>query len=206
MSASANDGRNIRIFVVDDDRLILATLTSDLDRAGYIVESFEDGLKALEAYKKSPPDLVLMDIRMPEMDGIDTAKAMLEFEYRPILILSAYDDADTVKNSISSGIAGYLVKPLHPSQLIPSIETSLVRSKDVDKLLKNNTDLVGNTEKNRLISTAVGIIMERSNLGREHAFTRLRDAARSQRRTMMDVSRELVEAVSKANETCEKLV
>jgi AmiR/NasT family two-component response regulator len=206
MAVLEKSEQNTRVFVVDDDRLILATLTSDLDRAGYTVESFEDGFGALAAYKKSPPDLVLMDIRMPKMDGIETAKAMLEFEYRPILILSAYDDVDTVTSSISSGIAGYLVKPLHPSQLIPSIETSLVRSKDVDKLMKNNKDLVGNTEKNRLISTAVGILMERSNLGREHAFTRLRDAARSQRRTMMDVSQELVEAVSKANETCEKLV
>ena len=78
MSAAAKDDQIIRIFVVDDDRLILATLTSDLDRAGYTVESFEDGFGALEAYKKSPPDLVLMDIRMPKMDGIETAKAMLE--------------------------------------------------------------------------------------------------------------------------------
>jgi len=191
------------IFVVDDDRLVLATLSSDLERAGYDIKSFESGVSALEAFKQSPPDLVLLDIRMPGMDGIETAKEMLTLDYRPILILSAYDDFDTVSNSIASGVVGYLVKPLQPSQLIPAIETSLARSKDVDKLLRNNDVLVNNTEKNRLISTAVGIMMERAKLGREQAFEKLRSFARSQRRPLVDVSEELVQAIVTANKTSE---
>ena len=190
------------IFVVDDDRLVLTTLSSDLDRAGYTVESFESGLSALDAYKKSPPDLVLLDIRMPEMDGIEAAQAMLEIAYRPILILSAYDDTETVNGSIEVGVSGYLVKPLQPSQLVPTIETTLARSRDIGKLLKNNDDLVSNTEKNRMISTAVGIIMERSGVGRDHAFSNLRNVARTQRRPMLDISTELVDAVSTVNEAC----
>ena len=117
------------IFVVDDDRLVLATLSSDLQRAGYEVRSFESGISAIEAYKQSQPDLVLLDIRMPGMDGIEIANEMLRFEFRPILILSAYDDVDIVGKSIASGVSGYLVKPLQPSQLIPAIETSIT-SKD----------------------------------------------------------------------------
>lgn len=190
------------IFVVDDDRLVLTTLSSDLDRAGYTVKSFESGLSALEAYKESPPDLVLLDIRMPEMDGIEAAGAMLKIAYRPILILSAYDDNEIVKGSIDVGVSGYLVKPLQPSQLVPTIETTLARSRDVGKLLKNNDDLVSNTEKNRLISTAVGIIMERSKVSRDQAFFRLRDVARTQRRPLGDISKDLVEKNSIANETC----
>ena len=192
------------IFVVDDDRLVLTTLSADLMRSDYLVRSFEDGRSALEAYKESPPDLVLLDIRMPEMDGIQTARAMLEIAYRPILILSAYDDHDTVSSTIETGVSGYLVKPLQPSQLVPMIESTLARSSDIGKLLKNNDDLVKNTERHRMISTAVGIIMERAGLGREQAFSNLRDAARSERRPLIELSQELVEAVSTANETCPK--
>ena len=199
---SDNNKQSSTIFVVDDDRLVLTTLSSDLDRAGYTVESFENGLSALEAYKKSPPDLVLLDIRMPEMDGIEAAGAMLKIAYRPILILSAYDDNETVKNSIGVGVSGYLVKPLQPSQLVPTIETTLARSRDIGKLLKNNDDLVSNTEKNRLISTAVGIIMERSKVSRNQAFISLRGVARTQRRPLGDISKELVEAISSSNEMC----
>jgi two-component system, response regulator PdtaR len=189
------------IFVVDDDRLVLATLSSDLQRAGYEVRSFESGISAIEAYKQSQPDLVLLDIRMPGMDGIEIAKEMLRFEFRPILILSAYDDADIVGKSIASGVSGYLVKPLQPSQLIPAIETSIARSKDVDKLLKNNNNLVSNTEKNRLISTAVGILMERAKMDRDQAFDNLRRFARSQRRPLAEISEDLVKAISTANQT-----
>lgn len=199
---NSNDvSRRPKIFVVDDDRLVLATLSADLGRAGYEVKSYENGISAIDAYKQSLPDLVLLDIRMPEMDGIETAREMLSFEYRPILILSAYDDVDTVNGSIASGVSGYLVKPLQASQLIPAIETSLARSKDVGKLLKNNNDLVSNTEKNRLISTAVGIMMERSRLGREQAFEKLRNFARSQRRPLAEISEELVDAIGTANKT-----
>lgn len=189
------------IFVVDDDRLVLATLSTDLQRAGYEVRSFESGISAIEAYKQSQPDLVLLDIRMPGMDGIEIATEMLRFEFRPILILSAYDDVDIVGKSIASGVSGYLVKPLQPSQLIPAIETSIARSKDVDKLLKNNNNLVSNTEKNRLISTAVGIMMERAKMDRDQAFDNLRRFARSQRRPLAEISEELVKAISTANLT-----
>ena len=189
------------IFVVDDDRLVLATLSSDLQRAGYEVRSFESGISAIEAYKQSQPDLVILDIRMPGMDGIEIAKEMLRFEFRPILILSAYDDVDIVGKSIASGVSGYLVKPLQPSQLIPAIETSIARSKDVDKLLKNNNNLVSNTEKNRLISTAVGILMERAKMDRDQAFDNLRRFARSQRRPLAEISEDLVKAISTANQT-----
>lgn len=189
------------IFVVDDDRLVLATLSSDLQRAGYEVRSFESGISAIEAYKESQPDLVLLDVRMPGMDGIEIATEMLRFEFRPILILSAYDDVDIVGKSIASGVSGYLVKPLQPSQLIPAIETSIARSKDVDKLLKNNNNLVSNTEKNRLISTAVGILMERAKMDRDQAFDNLRRFARSERRPLVEISEELVKAISTANQT-----
>jgi len=135
---SGNEKRSSRIFVVDDDRLVLTTLSSDLIRAGYVVESFEDGLHALEAYKKSPPDLVLLDIRLPTMDGIEVTKAMLEIACRPILILSAYDDSETVNGSIEAGISGYLVKPLQSTQIFPVIETALARFHDAGKLLNIN--------------------------------------------------------------------
>lgn len=118
-----------RVLLVDDDPVILNTLSTGLNEAGYAVEACSDAHCAVEHYGKSPPDLAVLDIGLPDMSGTDLAKKLLKQEYRPILVLSSYGDLDIVKQAILSGVEGYLVKPLSVSQLIPSLETSLARFK-----------------------------------------------------------------------------
>jgi len=188
-----------RIMVVDDDRLVLATLVQGLAARGYDVSAFSAGDEALEAYRRKPPDLVLLDVRMPGLDGIETARLMLEHEHRPILMLSAYDDQSIVRDLVSLGVSGYLVKPIEVNQLVPSIEATLARFSEIRALIQNSENLREGLEQNRVISTAVGILMERASLGQDQAFERLRRLARDQRRALRDVATDIVEAMSLVN-------
>jgi response regulator NasT len=191
--------RKKRILLVDDDRLVLATLRQGLADRGYEVDGFDNGPEALESYRKTPPDLVVLDVRMPGKGGPETARAMLQCAHRPILMLSAYDDRAAVKEAVALGAAGYLVKPIEVNQLIPSIEATLARFAETNALLQNSANLREGMEQNRAISTAVGIVMERAGLSQDQAFERLRQLARKQQRALRDVARDLVEAVSSIN-------
>jgi len=191
--------RGRRIVVVDDDRLVLATLVQGLAARGYDVTAFPGSDEALEAYRQKPPDLVLLDVRMPGIDGIETARRMLAHEHRPILMLSAYDDQPIVRDAVSIGVSGYLVKPIEVNQLIPTIEATLARFAEIRALVQNSENLREGLDQNRVISTAVGILMERANLGQDQAFERLRRLARDQRRALRDVASDIIEALTLVN-------
>lgn len=192
------------ILLVDDDRLVLATLKQGLSKMGYAVTTCDNGQDALALYSSSPPDLVVLDVRMPGISGLETARAMLESAYRPILMLSAHDDQAIVKEAVTLGVAGYLVKPIEANQMAPSIEAALARYAEVDALLKNRENLCEGLEKNRVISTAVGIVMERGGLSPDMAFDHLRQLARTQRRPLRDIAQELVNAVVTVNSLTQK--
>lgn len=188
-----------RLMVVDDDRLVLATLVNGLRYRGYDVSGYGAGSDGLAAYQQDPPDLVLLDLRMPGMSGTETAQAMLAHLHRPILMLSAHDDQLFVKEAVAIGVAGYLVKPIEVNQLIPTIEATLARFSEVAALMANTENLRENLEQNRVISIVVGILMERANLGQDQAFEHLRQLARHRRRPLRDIAFEIVQAVSAVN-------
>ena len=192
------------ILLVDDDRLVLATLKQGLSKVGYTVTAYDNGQDALEFYRSSPPDLVVLDLRMPGLSGLVTARAMLESAYRPILMLSACDDQAIVREAVTTGVAGYLVKPIEANQMAPSIEVALARFAEVNALLKNKENLCDDIEKNRVISTAVGIVMERGALNPDAAFDHLRQHARAQRRPLRDIAQELVQALAIVNSMTRK--
>ena len=191
--------RPVRLMVVDDDRLVLATLVNGLKNRGYEASGYTTGNDALVAYRLDQPDLVILDMRMPDMPGTETARAMLAHQHRPILMLSAYDDREIVKEAVSLGVAGYLVKPVEVNQLIPTIEATLARFSEIAALMTNTEHLREGMEQNRVISTAVGILMERAGLGQDQAFERLRHLARDRRRNLRDIAFEIVQAMAIVN-------
>jgi response regulator NasT len=185
----------VHILVVDDDRLVLATLASGLRQAGYRVTEARSGAEALRHAQEAAPDLALLDVRMPDISGIDIA-ARFAVEYRiPFLFLSAYGDAQIVGQANGFGALGYLVKPLDVSQIVPSIEAALARAKDIRALSEKGAQLTLALESGRETSMAVGILMERRGLSRREAFDVLRNGARSQRRPLKEVAIEMVTAV-----------
>lgn len=116
-----------RVLLVDDDPVILDIMASGLAGAGYLVDACSEADGALQRYRRSTPDVAVLDVGLPDMPGTELARELLRAEYRPILILSNYNDLDIVKQAITCGVVGYLVKPLSVEQLIPSLETSLSR-------------------------------------------------------------------------------
>ena len=203
MPANPNNDINTnspsRIMVVDDDRLVLATLTRGLKGRGYEVSGFTAGDEALLAFRLDPPDLVMLDMRMPGLSGTETAAGMLAHAHRPILMLSAYDDRAIVHEAVKLGVAGYLIKPIEVNQIVPTIEATLARFAEIAALMANTEKLRDGMEQNRTISTAVGILMERAGLTPDQAFEHLRQLARYQRRGLREVTAEIIQATTLIN-------
>ncbi len=187
-----------RILIADDDRLVLATLTSGLRDVGYLTFEASDGEQAVSLCREQQPDLAILDIRMPGMDGIEAAHCLQDLEI-PFLMLSAYGDEELVEKATDLGALGYLVKPIDIEQIVPAIETALKRAEQIRKLRDSEYRLVSALQNDQLTSTAIGVVMERHHLSREDAFERLRRHARSQRRKLTDVAAELVKAVETSN-------
>jgi response regulator NasT len=185
--------------VVDDDRLVLAFLARGLRSAGYYVSEASRGEDALEMAAKAPPDLALLDVRMPGMDGIELAQRLAQFGV-PFLYLSAYGQTEVVERAISCGALGYLVKPLDIGQILPSVEAALTRAAELRKLREAGVQLAAALGSDREIGMAMGILMERRGLDRRQAFETLRAAARAQQRKLREVAAEVVRAIETVNQ------
>ena len=182
------------ILLVDDDRLILNTLGNGLRHAGYTVAEAASGEAALACAQRQPPDLAILDIRMPGMSGIELARHLRETHRVPVLFLSAYSDRDMVEDAVNEGGLGYMVKPVDVPQLVPAIEAALARSRDLQALGKTRDQLEEALQGGRDTSTAIGILMERQGLRRQEAFDLLRARARAQRSRLETLARDIVDA------------
>jgi len=123
------------ILLVDDDPVVLSTLQTGLVRAGYRITTAASARAALSAYTKSPPELAIVDIGLPDVVGTELAQQMMRIHYRPIVVLSGHSDGRRVRDAIDSGVFAYLVKPISVHQLIPSIETAMARFEDLGQRL-----------------------------------------------------------------------
>lgn len=187
------------ILVVDDDRLVLASLVRGLREAGYEVSEASNGEDAFEIARRRNPDLALLDVRMPGMSGIELGRMLRERTGVPFLYLSAYGQADIVKDATEHGALGYLVKPLDIPQILPSIEAALARAGEIRKLRGTEAQLNEALANSREISTAVGVLMERAHLDQKEAFEALRNHARAQRRKVQDVAKDVISGVETIN-------
>jgi response regulator NasT len=189
-------GKVQHLLVVDDDRLVLAALAEGLRGAGYRVTGAAGGQDALGAAGRDSPDLALIDVRMPGMSGLELGGKLREAGV-PFLYLSAYGDEDVVEQAVSEGALGYLVKPLDIQQIVPSIEAALTCAAQFRRLRETEAQLNTALAGSREISMAVGLLMMRDRLNRDQAFEVLRAHARSQRRQVADVAKELLVSAEK---------
>lgn len=181
-----------KILVVDDEPLVLATITLGLQQAGYDVLSADNGQVALMFANNVLIDLVLLDIRMPNLSGIQVGEKLAARKI-PFVFLSAYGDEEMIKAAGEVGALGYLVKPLEIERIIPAIEVALVRSEDLNRSEQTIANLTMALEKNRGIDIAVGMLMERYQINRVDAFEKLRNYARSHQTKIIDVADDLIQ-------------
>ncbi|MCG8096452.1 MAG: response regulator [Candidatus Thiodiazotropha taylori] len=187
------------IMLVDDDRLVLASLSPSLQAAGYVVKKATSGKEAIDLCQQTPPDLAVLDMRMPGMDGIELARWLQQNTQIPFIFLTAYGEDNAIEKAVDSGALGYLIKPVDPPQLLAGVKTALQRSAENRLLLQREGQLTEALNGDRTVNTAVGILIEREHMSEQEAFERLRNQARSNQRRLPDLARELVQAVENIN-------
>lgn len=199
MNAQATPSSAPHLLLVDDDRLILATLASGLRSAGYQVSTAEsvDDAEALLAGGMRP-DLAIVDVSMPGRGGLELAERLQGLDHIPFFMLSAYSDTPTVESASGFGALGYMVKPLDIIQIKPTIQAALQRAREIETLRLTRAQLQMALDSDRDINVATGITMMQYRLPRTAAFELLRSASRSQRRKLSEVATEAIQV-------CEKL-
>ena len=166
-----------------------------LERAGFeVVAEARDGREAVALAAEHQPDLAVMDVKMPELDGIEAARQMLEQRQIPIVMLTAFSEAALVGRAVDAGVFGYLVKPFRESDLLPAIEAARARHAELQALREEAGSLRDALEARKLIERAKGLLMEKDGLSEAEAFARLRGASQQTGRPL----REVAEAVCAA--------
>jgi response regulator NasT len=189
-----------RILIADDESLILMDLREMLTNLGYlVVGEASDGVSAVNMARELKPDLVIMDVMMPAMDGIEAARLLTAEKIAPVLLLTAYSQQDLVERAKEAGVVGYLVKPFRESNLAPAIEVTLARFEEFQALQKEVADLKETLETRKLVDRAKGILMTTQGLTEQEAFRRIQKMSMNTRRPM----KEIAEAIILANEVKE---
>lgn len=182
-----------RLLLVEDDRLNAATLEEGLRAHGYEVLIAHSAEEALALLEQGQVNLAVLDEKLPGMTGLDLASVLSERYALPMVFLTAFGDPERVRSAIERGALAYLVKPIDVDQLLPMLNTVLARSDELRTLRRNGQNLQRALNERREISIAVGILMERLSIERQPAFEMLRKTARSQRRRIEDVAREMMQ-------------
>jgi len=160
-----------------------------LERAGFeVVAEARDGREAVALAAAHRPDLAVMDVTMPELDGIDAARQMLEQRQIPIVMLTAFSEAALVGRAVDAGVFGYLVKPFRESDLLPAIEAARARHAELQALRDEAGSLRDALEARKLIERAKGLLMEKDGLSEAEAFARLRGASQQTGRPLREVA------------------
>jgi len=168
-----------------------------LRRAGFeVVAEARDGIEAVELARAHAPDLALLDVRMPGMDGIDAARAMLEERPMPVVIITAYSQRDVVARAVEAGVFGYLVKPFQETDLLPAIATARARHAEMQAVRAESDSLREALAARKVIERAKGVLMDRDGLTEAEAFGRMRAAAQRTGRTLRDIAQAVSETAA----------
>jgi AmiR/NasT family two-component response regulator len=189
MRNSATPSAPWRIIIADDESLIRLDLREMLGHLGYdVIAEAGDGRTALDLAKKLQPDLVIMDIKMPEVDGIMAAEELTRERIAPVVLLTAYSDQGLVERAKDAGVVGYVVKPFRETELMPVIELCMARFAEFRSLESEVGKLEEALEARKLIERAKGVLMEVHGLRESEAFHRIRKTSMDARKSMKEVA------------------
>lgn len=182
-----------RIIVAEDESLIRMDIVSTLIEAGYdVIAEAGDGEEAVAKATELLPDLVVMDVKMPKMDGISAAKKLAELRI-PVVMLTAFSDTDIVKSASDAGAMAFVVKPFTASDLLPSIAIALSRGEELAELEAEVADLSERLETRKLMDRAKGLLQTRMKLSEPEAFRWIQKASMDRRLTMAQVAKTVIE-------------
>jgi two-component system, response regulator PdtaR len=188
---SANIKPAIRILVAEDEALIRMDLVEMLIEAGYeVVAEASDGAQAIELSQLHKPDLAILDVKMPILDGISAAEKIIAIA--PVLMLTAFSQRELVERARDAGVMAYVVKPFSIGDLVPAIEIAISRHLQMRTLADEVADLHERLETRKTIDRAKGILMQALNLAEPEAFSWIQRAAMDRRLTMKQVAQAVI--------------
>ncbi len=185
--------RTVRILIAEDETIIRLDLRDLLERSGHeIVAEARDGEEAVAFAREHEPELAIMDVKMPKLDGIEAAKRILEERPIPIVMLTAYGQEELVSRAVEAGVFGYLVKPFREQDLVPAIATARARHEELAAVREEAESLADALASRKAIERAKGLLMEKEGLSEADAFDRLRKASQVSGRPMKVIAEAVV--------------
>jgi AmiR/NasT family two-component response regulator len=185
--------KNLNVLIADDESIIRLGLKRILEEAGHTVYAAENGVAALQQAEGCAPDLAILDIKMPEMDGIEAARRLLERMPLPVIFLTAYGEQELIERAARLPVMGYLVKPVKEAELLAMIEVSARRFEEHDRTRRTAAEMEDELASRRAIDRAKGLLMQREGISEFEAYTRLQQRARRERRTLLEVAQEMLD-------------
>ena len=192
--------KSIRVVIAEDEAIIRLDLKESLEAEGYaVIGETGRGDEAIDLVRMLEPDLVILDIKMPGMNGIDAAKVISDEGLAAVILLSAFSQQDLIKEASNAGVLAYLVKPFQRSDLVPSIELALGRFEEISGLKQEAVMLRESLETRKLVDRAKGLLIDNYGLKESDAYRYLQKKAMEDRTTMKAVAEDILADTSRVD-------
>ena len=192
----------MRVLVAEDETIIRLDLRDLLERSGFeVCAEARDGAEAVELARSELPDLAVLDVKMPRLDGIEAARRILDERPIPIVMLTAYGQDELVSRAVEAGVFGYLVKPFREQDLLPAIRAARARHDELLELREEAESLADALAARKAIEKAKGLLMEKEGLSEQDAFARLRKASQISGRPLKVVAEAVVATIGDATDS-----
>jgi AmiR/NasT family two-component response regulator len=183
----------VRVLIAEDETIIRLDLRELLEAAGHeVVAEARDGEEAVALAREHGPELAIMDVKMPRLDGIDAARTILAERPIPVVMLTAYGQQDLVARAVEAGVFGYVVKPFRESDVLPAIRAAVARHEELVALREETETLSEALAARKAIERAKGILMDKQGLSEADAFARLRKASQASSRPMKVIAEAVI--------------
>jgi AmiR/NasT family two-component response regulator len=184
----------VRVVIAEDEAIIRLDLKETLEEEGYeVVGETGRGDEAVSLVRDTRPDIAILDIKMPGLDGLSAAREITSERASAVLILTAFSQRDLIEQARDAGALAYLVKPFQRSELIPAVEVALGRFKEMKALEDEVKDLEDKLDTRRLVDRAKGLLMDKHAMTENDAFAFIQKAAMSERTTMKVIAQQVIE-------------
>ncbi|HEY7115075.1 MAG TPA: response regulator [Tepidisphaeraceae bacterium] len=185
----------LKILIVEDETLVGMGLQDQLQKLGHeVVAQAASAADALEQFRLHQPDAVLVDVRLNGGDGIELAKQCLQIRRVPMVVISAYSDAELIQRAGEAGVFGYLVKPVEQGQLAAQLSVAVRRFRENEQMRIEKEQLAANLETRKLVERAKGIFMRRLHLDEPEAHKRLQQESQKRRISLADLAKKIIES------------
>jgi response regulator NasT len=182
-----------RVVIAEDEAIIRLDLRETLEEEGYeVVGETGRGDEAVELVRDLAPDVAILDIKMPGLDGLEAARAISAERRAAVLILTAFSQRDLIEQARDAGALAYLVKPFQRSELIPALEVALGRFREIQALFDQNASLEDQLETRKVVDRAKGLLMDQHGLSESNAFSWIQKRAMQDRRPMRAVAEDVI--------------